>query len=435
MPIWNKEMECMPREEMEVLQLRRLKGALKYAYERSAVYKKKFDDIGFKPGDLKSISDLSKLPLTVKEDFRDNYPFGMFAVPMDKVVRLHASSGTTGKLTVVGCTQSDMGNWTELVARMISMTGVTSADVTQIAFGYGLFTGAHGLQYGMERVGATVIPISGGNSEKQLMLMKDFGTTVLVSTPTYALHLGEIALEQGIDPKKDLKVKFGLFGGEAFSEEYRKEIENRWGMLATDNYGLSEAGGPGFSGECHLICGQHIAEDQYITEILNPETLQPAKPGEKGEVVITSLCREAVPVVRYRTKDVSSIDYTPCDCGRTTARLSKITGRTDDMMVIRGVNVFPSQIESVIVNVEGLAPHYEIIRYNKGFLEDIEVRVEINEDIFIDNYAVLEAIEQKLKHQLFKTLSLNPKVRLVEAHSIERSAGKAKRVIDMRTKS
>jgi phenylacetate-CoA ligase len=424
----------MPREDLEALQLRKLKKSLQYAYDRSPLYKRKFDEIGFKPDDLNQLSELSKLPLTVKDDFREGYPFGMFVVPMDQVVRIHASSGTTGKLTVVGCTRNDLENWTEILARMITMTGVTSSDVAQIAFGYGLFTGAHGLQYGMERVGATVIPISGGNSEKQLMVMKDFGTTVLVSTPTYALHLAEVAMGLGINPRTDLKVRVGLFGGEAFSEEYRQEIQKRWGMLATDNYGLSELGGPGFSGECELICGQHVAEDHYIVEIVDTETLEPVPPGQMGEVVITSLSREAVPVVRYRTKDISSLNYAPCDCGRTTARLSKITGRSDDMMVIRGVNVFPSQIESVLVNIEELAPHYQIILYKKGFLDDLEIMVELSESAFTDNYAQLEAIEHKLKQQLFKTLSLNPKVRLVEPFSIERSAGKAIRVIDNRDK-
>ena len=434
MQIWNKAMECMPREEMEALQFQRLKQSLHYAYNLSPLYKRKFNEIGFKPDDITKISDLSKLPLTTKDDFREGYPFGMFVVPMEQVVRLHASSGTTGKLTVVGCTKNDLENWTEILARMITMTGVNSTDVTQIAFGYGLFTGAHGLQYGMERVGATVIPISGGNSEKQLMVMKDFGTTVLVSTPTYALHLAEVAMQLGIDPRTDLKVKVGLFGGEAFSEEYREEIQKRWGMLATDNYGLSELGGPGFSGECKLICGQHVAEDHYIVEIVDPETLQPVPTGQLGEVVITSLSREAVPVIRYRTKDISSLNYAPCDCGRTTVRLSKITGRSDDMMVIRGVNVFPSQIESVLVAMEELAPHYQIIRYNKGYLEDLEIRVELSENAFTDNYGHLEAIEQRLKQQLHKTLSLTPKVRLVEPFSIERTAGKAVRVIDKRGK-
>ncbi len=434
MVIWNPDVECMPREKMEKMQLERLQKQLDYAYNNSSLYRKKFDDIGFKPGDLKSLAELRKLPLTVKDDFRDNYPFGMFAVPMKDVVRLHASSGTTGKLTVVGCTARDMDNWTELVARMISMTGVDSKDIVQIAFGYGLFTGAHGLQYGMERVGATVIPISGGNTEKQIMLMQDFGTTALVSTPTYALHIAEVAMQMGVDPRKDLKVRVGLFGGEAFSEEYRREIEARWGMLVTDNYGLSECGGPGFSGECHLLCGQHVAEDHYILEILNPETFEPVAPGEKGEVVITALTREAVPVIRYRTKDISSVTYEPCECGRTTARISKITGRTDDMMVIRGVNVFPSQIESVLVNVEGLAPHYQIVLYRKGFMDEIEIRVEVTESMFSDSFGDVSGIEQKLKQQLHKTLSLTPKVKLVEPNSIERSPGKAVRVIDRRDK-
>lgn len=432
MPIWNKEMECMPREKMEALQLIRLQENLARVYEKSPLYKKKFDEVGFKPSELKSLTDLRKLPFTSKDDFRDNYPFGMLVTPMDEVVRVHASSGTTGKMTVIGCTARDMENWTEILARMISMTGVTNRDITQIAFGYGLFTGAHGLQYGMEKVGATVIPISGGNSEKQLMIMQDFGTTVLVSTPTYALHLSEVAFEMGIDPKRDLKVRVGLFGGEGFTEEYRREIEERWGMLATDNYGLSECGGPGFSGECELICGQHIAEDHYITEILDPVTLEPVPPGEKGEVVITTLMRDAVPVVRYRTKDISSINYEPCACGRTTARISKITGRTDDMLVIRGVNVFPSQIESVLVNVEGLAPHYQITVYKRGFLDDIEIQVEVTDEIFSDRFSQLEAVEERLKHQLYKHLNLNPRIKLVEPRSIERSPGKAKRVIDLR---
>lgn len=432
MHIWNKEFECMPREELEILQLEKLRNTLERVYSKSPLYRSKLDEAGFKPGDIKSLNDVSKLPFTVKDDFRQNYPYGMFCVPMNEIVRIHASSGTTGKLTVVGCTKNDLDVWAELVARMVTMAGVTSADIAQNAFGYGLFTGAHGLQYGLEKVGATVIPISGGNSEKQLMLMKDLGTTVLVSTPTYALHLSEVAEKMGINPREELNLRVGLFGGEACSEEYRKEIENRWGILATDNYGLSEIGGPGFSGECECICGQHVAEDHYIVEIINPETLEPVSPGEKGEVVITTLSKEALPVIRYRTKDISSLTYEKCDCGRTTARLTKITGRTDDMLVIRGVNVFPSQIESVLVSIEGLAPHYQIIVYKKGFLDEIEVRVEISENIFSDNYRHLEAVEEKLKHQLNKTLSITPKIKLVEPHSIERTAGKAKRVIDLR---
>lgn len=432
MNIWNPSAECMPREEIEKLQLERLKETLHYAYENSSVYRQKYDQIGFHPHDLHSLEDLKRLPFTGKDDFRDHYPYGMLAVPLEKIVRLHASSGTTGKLTVVGLTQNDLHIWSELVARMATAAGVTSSDVAQIAFGYGLFTGAHGLHYGLEKIGATVIPISGGNSEKQLMIMKDFGTTALISTPTYALHLSELFEQAGLDPRKDLKLRVGLFGGEAFSEEYRKEIQNRLGILATDNYGLSEVGGPGLSGECEALQGQHVAEDYFIVEIVNPETLQPVPPGVKGEVVVTTLCREALPVIRYRTKDISSLCVDPCACGRTTARIDKITGRTDDMMVIRGVNVFPSQIESVLVNIKGLAPHYQIIVSKKGFLDEIEIRVEISEENFSDNYRHLEEIEQTLRQQLYKTLSLTPRIKLVEPHSIERSPGKAKRVIDLR---
>lgn len=427
-------MECLPREELVNLQLRRLQENLARVYENSPMYRNRLDQVGFKPHDLKSLADLSKIPFTTKDDFRDNYPFGMFVVPMQQIVRLHASSGTTGKLTVIGCTKNDLENWAEMIARVVCMAGVTSDDICQIAFGYGLFTGAHGLHYGLEKVGSTVIPISGGNSEKQLMLMKDFGTTVLVSTPTYALHLAEVAMTAGIDPSKDLNVKIGLFGGEAFSEEYRQELSKRWGMLATDNYGLSEVGGPGLSGECEYLNGQHIAEDHFLVEIVDPVTFEPLPPGVKGEVVITTLTKEALPVIRYRAKDISSITYEPCACGRTTARLSKITGRTDDMLVIRGINVFPSQIESVLMNIEGLEPHYQIILYKKGYLDDLEINVEVSDDAFSDRYKHLEELEQKLKYQLHKILSLNPKVKLVEPRSLERTEGKAKRIIDLRNK-
>ncbi|MCR4400284.1 MAG: phenylacetate--CoA ligase [Syntrophomonadaceae bacterium] len=430
--IWNKEIECMPRERLEALQLERLKQSVAHAYERVPHYRRAFDAAGLVPGDVNSLEDIRRLPFTVKDDLRDNYPYGMFAVPLNQVVRLHASSGTTGRLTVVGYTRRDLENWSEVVARFITMAGVTADDVAQISFGYGLFTGALGLHYGLERVGATVIPISGGNSERQVMVMKDFGTTALISTPTYALHLAEVAEEMGIDPRRDLKVRVGLFGGEAFSEEYRREIQNRWGMLATDNYGLSEVGGPGVSGECELLCGQHVAEDHYLLEILDPTTLEPVPEGQEGEVVITTLTREALPVIRYRTKDISSLTREPCACGRTTARLSKITGRTDDMLIIRGVNVFPSQIESVLVNIEGLAPHYQIVVTRKGYLDEMEIQVEVTESIFSDEYRKLEAIEERLRQQLFKVLAIRPRIKLVEPKSIERTAGKAKRVIDLR---
>ncbi|MGE5380739.1 MAG: phenylacetate--CoA ligase family protein [Methylocystaceae bacterium] len=430
--IWNPQMECLPHEQMTKLQLKRLQQTLTWVYERVPFYRQRMDDIGCQPGDVKSLEDLAKFPFTVKNDLRDNYPYGLFAVPLSDVVRLHASSGTTGKPIVVGYNQYDLDAWSENIARIVTMAGVTRDDVAQIAFGYGLFTGAFGLHYGLEKAGATVIPISGGNTERQLMIMKDFGTTTLISTPTYALHMAEEALAMGINPRDDLKVRWGLFGGEACSEEYRKQIEELWGMVATDNYGLSEVGGPGMSGECLMINGQHINEDSFIVEILDPQTFEPVEPGQLGEVVITTINRQTIPMIRYRTKDISSINYEPCACGRTTARLSKITGRTDDMLIIRGVNVFPSQIESVIMEVEGLAPHYQLIVTRKGYLDNVEVQVEISPDVFVDDYGRLEEIEDKLKQNLFRVLNIHLKTKLLEAGSIERTAGKAKRVIDLR---
>lgn len=432
MKIWNPEIECMPREKMEALQLERLKWSVQWAYERVPMYRKKLDEHGVVPGDIKSLKDVQKLPFTYKHELRDYYPYGMFAVPLQEVVRVHASSGTTGKPIVVGYNRYDLENWTELVARMVTLAGVTEGDIAQVSFGYGLFTGGFGLHYGLERVGATVIPISGGNTDRQIMIMQDFGTTVLICTPTYALHMAEVAEEMGINPRTDLKVRLGLFGGEAWSEEYRRELNEHWGMLATDNYGLSEVNGPGVAGECPLLQGQHIAEDNFLIEIVNPETGEPVAPGEKGEIVITTLNKQTMPMLRYRTKDISSINYEPCECGRTTARLAKITGRSDDMLIIRGVNVFPSQIESVLMEIEGVEPHYQIVVTKKGYLDEIEIQVEVSPEMFSDRYKELEDLEARVRNQLFKTLSIHPRVRLVEPKSIERTAGKAKRVIDLR---
>lgn len=434
MRIWDKARECMDREEMRKLQLARLKWTVSWAYERVEFYRKKLDQAGIKPQDINSLEDIKHLPFTYKDELREYYPYGLFAVPLNEVVRLHASSGTTGKPIVVGYNRHDLEVWTDLVARMVTLAGVTEEDVAQISFGYGLFTGAFGLHYGLERVGATVVPISGGNTERQLMIMQDFGTTALICTPTYALHMAEVAEEMGIDPRKDLKVRVGLFGGEAWSEEYRQEINRHWGMLATDNYGLSEVSGPGVAGECQLICGQHIAEDHFLLEIIDPQTGEPLGEGETGEIVITTLTKQAMPIIRYRTKDISSVTYRPCECGRTTARMKKVTGRTDDMLIIRGVNVFPSQIESVLVEAEGVEPHYQIIVTKKGYLDEIEILVELSPAVFTDRYRELEEIEERLKQKLFKTLSIRPKVRLVEPKSIERVAGKAKRVVDLRDK-
>jgi len=432
--IWDKKYECMDREEMRSIQLNRLREVVARVYDRVPFYREAFDRRGVKPSDIQKLEDLSKLPFTTKADLRENYPYRMFAVPLKDIVRLHASSGTTGKPTVVAYTRKDMETWTELVARMVTQAGVNDEDVAQVTFNYGLFTGAFGLHYGLERVGATVVPASAGNTERQIMLMKDFGTTVVVGTPSYVLHMGEVAVKMGLDPREHLRVRLGLFGGEAWSEQMRREIEHIWGMMATDNYGLSEIIGPGTSGECSERCGMHISEDHFIVEIIDPETEEPLPAGKEGEVVITTLTKEALPMIRYRTRDISMLYDEPCACGRTTMRMRKVTGRTDDMLIIRGVNVFPSQIESVIMKIEGVSPHYQIVIDRKNHLDYLEVRVEVAEDKFTGQFRDLEALEENIRRQLQRVLSLNARVRLLEPGSIERSKGKAKRVIDNRPK-
>lgn len=429
--IWEPEIECMPREKLRELQLARLKKTLRWAYERVPFYRETFDRIGFHPGDFTDFKDMSKLPFTTKDDLRAHYPFGMLAVPLEEIVRIHASSGTTGKPSVVGYTRNDLETWTNLVARMVSLAGVVKGDVAQIAFSYGLFTGAFGLHYGLERVGAAVIPVSGGNTERQLMLMQDFGTTTLISTPTYALHIAEVAEDMGIDMKK-LRLRLGLFGAEGWTEGFRKEIESRLPIKATDNYGLSEVMGPGVSGECEYTCGMHIAEDHFYWEVIDPATGEVLGPGEKGELVLTTLTKEALPLIRYRTKDITSIVLEPCECGRTTARMAKVTGRTDDMLIIRGVNVFPSQIESVLAETEGVKPQYQIIVSRRGYLDELEIHVEIDPDWFTDSYRNLEELERRVTHRFQTVLSIRPRVKLVEPRSLERTPGKAKRVIDLR---
>ncbi|MDK2821308.1 MAG: phenylacetate-CoA ligase [Clostridia bacterium] len=431
--IWDPKHECMSRAELEELQLSRLQETVARVYERVPFYRQAMDARGVRPTDIRTLADVRLLPMTTKEDFRKNYPFGLFAVPSKELVRIHASSGTTGKSTVVGYTKRDMETWTDLVARMVSTAGVTSDDVVQVVFGYGLFTGGFGLHYGLERVGATVIPAAAGKSRRQIMLMQDFGTTVLVGTPSYVLHLAEVAEAEGVNPQ-ELPVRLGLFGGEASSREMLQEIERRWGILATDNYGLSEVLGPGISGECEYRDGQHIAEDNFLVEIIDPVTGEPCPPGVKGEVVITNLNKEALSVLRYRTHDISSINYEPCRCGRTTARLSKITGRTDDMLIIRGVNVFPSQVESVLMEIEGVSPHYQLVVSKRNYLDELEVRVEVDPNFFSDRYRCLEELEERIGDLLNTTLQLKAKVRLLEPNSIERSEGKAQRVIDLRNK-
>lgn len=429
--IWSKE-ETLDRQQIEKIQLDRLQETVKRIYEKVPYYKAKMDQVNMKPEDIKSLDDLSSLPFTVKDDLRKNYPFGLFTVPKKDIVRVHASSGTTGKPTVVGYTKKDLDTWTELIARIVSMAGADCTDVAQIAFGYGLFTGAFGLHYGLERIGATVVPMSSGNTEKQIMLMKDFGTTLLVSTPSYALHIMEVAREMGIDPVNDLDVKLGLFGGEGSTEAMREQIQKGWGMFATENYGMSELIGPGVAGECEALRGLHINEDHFIPEIIDPKTGKVLPPGEKGELVITTITKEALPLIRYRTKDITRLMYEKCDCGRTLVRMAKIEGRSDDMLIIRGVNVFPSQIEEVLLNIEEIGPHYEIIVSRDGYLDKIEINVELQDTSLLDLYGNLDKLQLKIRHKLKTVLGIDAKINLVEPHTLKRFVGKAKRVIDNR---
>lgn len=429
--IWAKE-ETMSRDEIEALQLERLKETVTRVYEKVMPYRRKMEEAGVKPADIQTLKDLSRLPFVTKQDMRDNYPFGLFAVPKDDLVRIHASSGTTGKPTVVGYTKKDLDVWTECVSRIAAMGGATSKDVAQICFGYGMFTGALGLHFGLENMGAALVPSSTGNTEKQIMYMKDFGTTLLVATPSYALRIGEVAHQMGIDPRKDLKVKIGLVGSELLTEAMRTEMHKLWGedMLVTSNYGMSELMGPGVSGECEYLCGMHVNEDFFIPEIINPKTGEVLPPGEKGELVITCIYKEALPLIRYRTKDVTRLIYEPCKCGRTTVRMENLDGRTDDMLKIRGVNVFPSQIEEVLLGIDEIGPHYEIIVTRKNHSDILEIRVELVEPV--DAYRKLEALEKKIKQKLRIVLGLDAKIRLESPNTLQRFEGKAQRVKDLR---
>jgi len=429
--IWDPQHETMPREELQQLQLERLQATLNRVYKNVTCYRNKFNELGIVPEDVSSLSDLAKLPFTTKEDLRLNYPYGMFAVPLREVVRIHSSSGTTGKPTVVGYTKNDLKMWSNLVARFMTAAGVTHDDVVQIAFGYGLFTGAFGLHYGTESIGAAVIPMGGGNTEKQIMIMQDYKTTALVCTPSYAITIADRMEKLGIDPKT-LSLKVGLFGGEPWSEAMRREIESRLMISATDNYGLSEVIGPGVGGECCCKNGIHISEDAFIAEIINPETGEVLPPGSVGELVLTTLTKEAFPMIRYRTRDITSLNYDKCDCGRTTVRMNKTMGRSDDMMIIRGVNVFPSQIEEVLIAIEGCEPHYQLVLDRKGTLDTLEVCIEVTENIFYDEMkkqkAFLEAVERKIE----AVIGIGVTVKLVEPNSITRFEGKSARVIDKR---
>lgn len=428
--IWNPQMETIDRQSLEQLQLERLQNTVKWVYERVPMYRQRLDERNIRPQDIQSLRDIARLPFTVKDDLRDHYPYGLFAVPMRDVVRIHASSGTTGRPTVVGYTREDLDMWSEAMARLIVMAGGCADDIVQISFGYGLFTGALGLHQGWEKVGASVVPISSGNTERQINLMRDFGVTALVATPSYAMYMCEVAEKMGA--LKDLKLRIGVFGAEGSTEEMRAQLEKRWGIIATENYGLSEIVGPGVAGECTCKCGMHINEDLFYCEIVDPETGEPLPDGELGELVITPLKKQALPLLRYRTHDMTRIFREPCACGRTTARMQKIAGRSDDMLIIRGVNVFPSQIESVLLKVEGIGPNYEIIVTRENYMDRLEVRCELIDARLLDAYAELEALTKKIRERLRVVLQIDAKVTLVSPNTLKRFEGKARRVTDLR---
>ena len=431
--IWSKE-ETLSRAEIEAIQLARLQETVTRVYAKVPAYRAKMDAAGVSPADVKTLKDLAKLPFVTKQDLRDNYPFGLFAVPREELVRIHASSGTTGKPTVVGYTHNDMEMWTECVSRIACMGGATKKDIAQICFGYGMFTGALGLHYGLEKIGATVVPSSTGNSEKQIMYMKDIETSLLVATPSYALRLAEVAREMGLDPAKDLKVKIGLVGSELLTDAMREEMHKYWGkdMLITSNYGMSELCGPGVSGECEYLCGMHINEDFFIPEIIDPETGEVLPAGEKGELVITCIKKEGIPLIRYRTKDVTRLFYEPCKCGRTFCRMENLSGRSDDMLKVRGVNVFPGQIEEVILSFAELGPHYEIIVEREGYMDRLTIRVELLHAT--DSFAELENLEKAIRAKLRVILGLDAKIKLESPNTLQRFEGKAKRIKDLRSK-
>ncbi|PKL91707.1 MAG: phenylacetate--CoA ligase [Candidatus Goldiibacteriota bacterium HGW-Goldbacteria-1] len=426
--------ESYSRDQLKALQSERLIKTVERVYNNNKFYKKKMDDLGVKPSDIKSVDDIVRLPFTYKNDLRDNdYPYGMFSAPQKDVVRIHASSGTTGKMTVVGYTKNDIDVWATVMARSIAMAGGTPGDMIHNAYGYGLFTGGLGVHYGAEKLGATVIPVSGGNSQRQLKIMKDFGSTILTCTPSYALNLAETLKETPEISRKDIKLKAGIFGAEPWSENMRKEIEEAWGIDAVDIYGLSEIIGPGVANECLQKHGLHVYEDHFIPEIINPETGEPVKPGEKGELVFTTITKEAIPLLRYRTRDITRLIPEPCKCGRGLIRMERVSGRTDDMLIIRGVNVFPSEIEMVIMKFKGVEPHYQIIvdRPEHG-MDRLEVQVEVNESMFSDEIKVLEQTEKDIAHEIHSVLGVSVKVKLMEPKTIARSEGKAKRIIDKR---
>ena len=430
---WNQFYECMDRESIVKLQNERLQNTVRRIYHNVPSYRSKMQEKGVEPGDIKTIDDLHMLPMTTKIDLRDGYPYGMFSTPLSEIVRLHASSGTTGKPTVVGYTLNDINVWAELMARALTIAGCNKNSVIQNAYGYGLFTGALGVHYGAERIGATLIPISGGNTKRQVMLLEDFGTTLLACTPSYALQIVEMINESKIDFNR-LHLRYGLFGAEPWTEEMRDELEKRLHITALDIYGLSEIIGPGVACECEDKSGLHVAEDHFIPEIIDPVTEKPLPYGTPGELVFTTITKEGMPLLRYRTKDISCLDIEKCACGRTHARMRRVSGRTDDMLIIRGVNVFPSQVESVLLSIADVEPHYLLTVDRKGNLDELEIQVEVSERMFSDEIKKLEDLERKISKEIESNLSVRARIRLVEPKSIERSEGKAKRVIDKRKK-
>lgn len=429
---WEEEIETLPRIGLQSIQLRRLQHLVTRVYRTVKPYRDKMEKHGVRPEDIKSLDDLARLPFTVKDDLRDNYPFGLFTVPLDQVVRVHASSGTTGKPTVVGYTEKDIELWASVMARALACAGANKEDMVHNAYGYGLFTGGLGAHYGVEKMGATVIPVSGGNTKRQITIMKDFGSTVLLSTPSYALNLADAMEELQVDPAS-LALRVGIFGAEPWSENMREEVERKLNIKAVDIYGLSEVMGPGVAMEClHTTKGMHVFEDHFLPEIIDPDSGAVLPPGEKGELVFTTLTKEAFPIIRYRTKDISRLIYETCECGRTLVRMEKVTGRTDDMLIIRGVNVFPSQVEHVLMGIEGVEPHYQIVVEREGNLDTMLVQVEVSGAVFSDEIRVLERLSKKIEAEIKDMLGVTCKVKLVEPRTIQRSEGKAQRVIDKR---
>jgi len=428
---WEQKKECLPRAELQQLQLERLKTTLRKVGATVPFYRNSFGKLKLNSDKVKSLDDLRRFPFTSKQDLRDNYPYGLFAIPLREVVRIHSSSGTTGMATVVGYSKNDITNWSNLVARILCGAGVTADDMIQIAFGYGLFTGGFGLHYGAERLGASVIPISSGNTRRQIQIMQDFKTTALVCTPSYALKMADVMMDMGINPN-GLSLRFGLFGAEPWSEEMRFEINERLGIRATDNYGLSEIMGPGVAGECQECNGLHVNEDHFLIEIIDPKTLEPVAPGEVGELVITTLTKEAFPVIRYRTRDLTRLMPESCPCGRTFVRVHRMMGRSDDMLIIKGVNVFPTQIESILFDIEGTEPHYRLIVERENNEDTLTVMVEVVESIFFDAMKKQRAFMDMIKKKMVSELGIGVEVKLVEERTLDRFDGKGERVIDKR---